>query len=45
MVQPGGETFNIAFSSTAVCAAGYAKHISRMHCRCSKSLRSGMYTF
>lgn len=45
MVQSRGETLNIALSSTAVCATGYAEHTGRMHCRCSKSLRSGVYTF
>lgn len=43
MVQSGGETFNVALSSAAVCAAGYVKHIGGMHCCCSKSLRSGVY--
>lgn len=45
MVQSRGETLNVALGSTVVCAASYAKHTGRMHCRCSKSLRSGVYTF
>lgn len=44
MVQPGGEALNVALSSAAVCATSYAKHRGRMHCHCSKSLRSGVYT-
>lgn len=43
MVQPGGEALNVALSSAAVCATSYAKHSGRMHCHCSKSLRSGIH--
>lgn len=43
MVQSGDKAPNVTLSSTIIRAASYVKHIGRVHCRCSMSLRSGIY--